>query len=211
MSDFATPVAVYPTTHPDSRERGLAAAAAALRAGRLVQVPLEAGYALVADAFSASAVDTLRRLRGRPDLVPQVLVASARTVRGIAVVSALADDLMTAFWPGPLTLLLASHPSLAWTITRPGSTVPVRMPLQPVALELLRRTGPLAMVPLPIAGALPALALSADPWPPATMPAAVPSVVDASASPPVLVRPGGFDLALLREVCPELISAAVGS
>lgn len=210
MTQSRTPTAVFATGLAESRERGLAAAAVALRGGRLVQLPLETGYALVGDAFSAPAVARLREIRKRPELVPQVLVPNARTVSGIAVVSAMAEELMEAFWPGPLTLLLPSQPSLAWTVTQRGAAVPVRMPLQPVALELLRRTGPLTTIPLPDWACHPAVFLAADPWPANHAAPNSSSVVDATAFPPVLLRLGGYELAVLQEACPDLVSGIVG-
>ena len=54
-------------------------------------------------------------------------------------------ELVEAFWPGALTLVVEHAPSLAWDLGDTRGTVAVRMPLHPVALELLARTGPLAV------------------------------------------------------------------
>jgi hypothetical protein len=58
---------------------------------------------------------------------------------------AFGQDLIDEFWPGPLTLVFRASPTLMWDLGDTLGTVAVRMPLHPVALELLRRTGPMAV------------------------------------------------------------------
>ncbi len=58
---------------------------------------------------------------------------------------AFGQDLIDEFWPGPLTLVFRASPTLKWDLGDTNGTVAVRMPLHPVALELLRRTGPIAV------------------------------------------------------------------
>jgi tRNA threonylcarbamoyl adenosine modification protein (Sua5/YciO/YrdC/YwlC family) len=52
---------------------------------------------------------------------------------------------MDALWPGPLTLIVHSQPSLAWDLGETAGTVALRVPDHPAALALLSRTGPLAV------------------------------------------------------------------
>src|SRR5699024_9620932 len=54
-------------------------------------------------------------------------------------------SLIEAFWPGGLSLVLQHAPSLAWDLGDAAGTVMVRMPLHPVALDLLRAVGPMAV------------------------------------------------------------------
>ena len=83
--------------------------------------------------------------RGR-DMPPPVLVPDARTVDGLATeVPDYARALVAAFWPGPLTIVLRAQPSLMWDLGETGGTVALRMPDDPVALELLREVGPMAV------------------------------------------------------------------
>ncbi|MGB8021656.1 MAG: L-threonylcarbamoyladenylate synthase [Candidatus Nanopelagicales bacterium] len=201
------------TTDPAARERGLAAAAAALRRGELVGVPLDTTYGLAADAFDERGIQALRAAKGRPDLPIPVMVARIATVSGVARASAAAHDLMVGFWPGALTLVLRAQPTLAWTLADAHGRIAVRMPLHPVALELLERTGPLGVVaaargardaeaafPAELSGSL-AVILDAG-----ELPGGVASaVVDVTSSPPVLVRTGPLDVADLLAVCPELV------
>ena len=75
-----------------------------------------------------------------------VLVPSPRTVDGLAFgLSRTARDLIEAFWPGPLTVVVREQPTLAWDLGDAAGTVALRMPLHPVALELLRETGPMGV------------------------------------------------------------------
>jgi len=55
------------------------------------------------------------------------------------------QDLIDAFWPGPLTLIFRANPSLVWDLGDTKGTVAVRMPMHQVALDLLRETGPMAV------------------------------------------------------------------
>jgi L-threonylcarbamoyladenylate synthase len=131
----------------EERGRGMEAAVTALRSGKLVVMPTDTVYGLAADAFDPAAVRRLLRVKGRGrDKPPPVLVAAATTLDALATrVPALARDLVEELWPGPLTLICRQQPSLTWDLGDNRSTVAVRMPDNEVALELLRRTGPLAV------------------------------------------------------------------
>jgi tRNA threonylcarbamoyl adenosine modification protein (Sua5/YciO/YrdC/YwlC family) len=75
-----------------------------------------------------------------------VLVSSPTTLDALAVgVPSYARALVTELWPGPLTLVCRQQPSLQWDLGDTRGTVAVRMPDHEVALELLARTGPLAV------------------------------------------------------------------
>lgn len=201
------------------RSQAVASATAAVRRGDLVLLPTETVYALAADAFSARGVAALREAKGYDEATPlPVMVGKRSTVPGIA--ARLTDDarvLMEGFWPGPLTLLLTAQPSLAWD--QPADApVAVRMPLHPVALAVLTATGPLVVTaanlpglpaPVTVDDALAqmgddcALALDAGPLPGGTHGAS--TVVDASAVPPRILRPGALTASQIRECCPSVI------
>jgi len=137
----------YDCSDPDARREGLAAAAGAVRAGGLVVLPTDTVYGLGCDAFSSEAVRTLLEAKGRTAAMPApVLVGSWRTIDGlVSVVPNAARELIEAFWPGGLSLVLPHAPSLAWELGDTRGTVMLRMPLHPVALELLREVGPMAV------------------------------------------------------------------
>src|SRR3954454_11821462 len=126
---------------------GVEAAVAALQAGDLVVLPTDTVYGIAADAFSPEAVAKLLAAKGRGrDLPVPVLVGSWRTLDGLVdELGPLARRMVEAFWPGPLTIVVRAAPSLAWDLGETRGTVAVRMPLQPVALDLLQQTGPLAV------------------------------------------------------------------
>lgn len=132
---------------PDARAAGLAAASAAIGAGRLVVLPTDTVYGLGADAFTPSAVAALLAAKGRGrDMPVPVLIGTMRTLDGIASrVSDAARELTEAFWPGALTIVCHEQPSLRWDLGDAAQTVAVRMPLHPVALDLLKNTGPMAV------------------------------------------------------------------
>ncbi|AYJ50650.1 L-threonylcarbamoyladenylate synthase [Rhodococcus sp. P1Y] len=149
---------VYDCQHADSRAAGLSAARGALKSGRLVVMPTDTLYGLAADAFDSGAVTDLLRAKGRGrDMPVPVLVGSWNTIDGlVGSVRPRTRDLIRAFWPGALSLVVQQAPSLAWDLGDAQGTVMLRMPLHPVALELLREVGPLAVSSANISGQPPA-------------------------------------------------------
>jgi L-threonylcarbamoyladenylate synthase len=137
----------YDCTDAADRTAAIAAATAAIRRGELVVMPTDTVYGLGADAFSPNAVRRILDAKGRGRDVPvPVLVGSWRTVNGLVEhLPEVAKDLIAAFWPGALTLVLRHGSGLAWDLGDTKGTVAIRMPLHPVALELLAETGPLAV------------------------------------------------------------------
>ncbi|MGN2641347.1 L-threonylcarbamoyladenylate synthase [Nocardia takedensis] len=149
---------VYDCGDPGSRAAGLSAATSALKSGRLVVMPTDTLYGLAADAFDSSAVNALlaAKRRGRDMPVP-VLVGSWNTIDGLVFsVRPQARELIRAFWPGGLSLVVQQAPSLAWDLGDTRGTVMLRMPLHPVALELLAEVGPLAVSSANVSGQPPA-------------------------------------------------------
>ncbi len=137
----------FRTDDPDEREAGIADAARAVQRGRLVVLPTDTVYGVGADAFDAEAVRRLLAAKGRGrEMPPPVLVSAATTLDALAVgIPDYARALVDELWPGPLTLVCRQQPSLQWDLGDTRGTVAVRMPDHEVALELLSRTGPLAV------------------------------------------------------------------
>lgn len=138
---------VFDCTTDHGRADGIAKAAAGVREGKLVVLPTDTLYGIGADAFSPEAVRALLAAKGRgSDMPPPVLVPDTRTIDGLATdVPDYARALVAAFWPGALTVVLRAQPSLLWDLGDTGGTVALRMPDHPVALELLREVGPMAV------------------------------------------------------------------
>jgi len=137
----------FATADPTEREAGIANAALAVQRGQLVVLPTDTVYGVGADAFSPAAVRRLLEAKGRGrDMPPPVLVSAPTTLDALAVgVPAYARALVEQLWPGPLTVVCRQQPSLQWDLGDTRGTVAVRMPDHEVALELLARTGPLAV------------------------------------------------------------------
>jgi tRNA threonylcarbamoyl adenosine modification protein (Sua5/YciO/YrdC/YwlC family) len=129
------------------RATGLEVATSAVKRGDLVVLPTDTVYGLGTDAFDPEAVAGLLEAKGRGrDLPVPVLVGTIQTLEGIATgLSDVARALVEGFWPGGLTLVARVQPSLQWDLGETGGTVAVRMPLHPVAIELLKSTGPMAV------------------------------------------------------------------
>lgn len=143
---------------PANRSDAVAAATAAVKSGRLVVMPTDTVYGIGADAFDSRAVAGLLAAKGRGrDMPVGVLVGSWDTIDGLVFyVPDTARELVRAFWPGALSLVVQQAPSLQWDLGDARGTVMLRMPLQPVALELLRQTGPMAVSSANVSGEPPA-------------------------------------------------------
>jgi L-threonylcarbamoyladenylate synthase len=129
------------------RKTGIASAISALKNGRLVVLPTDTVYGLGADAFNSEAVAALLAAKGRGRNMPvPVLVGSWTTIDGLVYsVPPQARLLIEKFWPGALSLVVRQAPSLSWDLGDANGTVMLRMPLHPVAIELLREVGPMAV------------------------------------------------------------------
>jgi L-threonylcarbamoyladenylate synthase len=145
------------------RPAGIASAISAVKGGRLVVMPTDTVYGIGADAFDGAAVAALLAAKGRGrDMPVPVLVGSWHTIDGLVYsVPESARELIRAFWPGALSLVVQQAPSLQWDLGDAQGTVMLRMPLHPVAIELLREIGPMAVSSANISGR-PAAVTAAD-------------------------------------------------
>ncbi len=150
---------VFDCADDGQRVVGIASAVNAAKGGRLVVLPTDTVYGIGADAFDGSAVAGLLAAKGRGrDMPVPVLVGSWTTIDGLVYsVPAVARELIRAFWPGALSLVVHQAPSLQWDLGDANGTVMLRMPLHPVAIELLRRVGPMAVSSANVSGRPPAV------------------------------------------------------
>lgn len=194
----------------------VAKAAAVVRAGGLVAFPTETVYGLGANALDPAAVGRIFSAKGRPATNPLIV-----HVGDIAAAQPLARDFPEAarrlaerFWPGPLTLVLPKSDRVPDAVTARGSTVALRVPAHPVAHALLRG----CCLPLAAPSANPSTLLSPttaehvrrgldgkidmilDAGP--TAGGLESTVLDLTATPPRLLRPG--------LVTPAQIEAIIG-
>ncbi len=115
-------------------------AAQLLRDGEVIGFPTETVYGLGADAMSNQAVEKIFLAKGRPSDNPLIVhIAMKEQLQTIVTeVPLMAEKLMDAFWPGPLTIILPKKDGLSEKVTAGLDTVGVRMPSHPVALALLK-------------------------------------------------------------------------
>lgn len=138
---------ILPTNTAERFAIAVARAVALLRAGEVVALPTETVYGLAANALEARAVDRIFAAKDRPAHNPIIVhvADTAMAQRCVADWNEAADRLATAFWPGPLTLVLPKAPILPDNVTAGGSTVGVRCPRHPLIQAVIRGCGfPLA-------------------------------------------------------------------
>ncbi len=192
-------------------------AATYVRAGECAVFPTETVYGLGADAMSEAAVAKIFEAKGRPSDNPLIVhLADRSEVDEVATgVSLIAEALLDAFTPGPLTLVLPKSPAVPKIVTAGLDTVGVRIPSLPVARQFLSACG------VPVAA--PSANRSGRPSP-TTWRAAyedlvgrVPcilrggrtdaglesTVVDVTTDVPTVLRPGAVSLEAIREVVPN--------
>lgn len=145
---------IFDCSDADQRATGIASAVSAVKGGRLVVMPTDTVYGVGADAFDSEAVGALLAAKGRGRNMPVgVFVGSWNTIDGLVYsVPPAARELIRAFWPGALSLVVTQAPSLQWDLGDANGSVMLRMPLHPVAIELLREVGPMAQSSANVSG-----------------------------------------------------------
>jgi L-threonylcarbamoyladenylate synthase len=219
------PAVVLQTHTPELFDAAVRQAAALLRDGNVVALPTETVYGLAANAFDADAVARIYSAKGRPAHNPIIVhVASLAMARQcVSQWPLVADRLASAFWPGPLTIVLPRCASIPDIVTAGGETVGVRWPSHPFIQAVIRACGfPLAApsanvsnqlsptnaahvfkslgdkVPLIVDGGQCQVGIES-------------TVLDISAVPPRLLRPGMIHEQSLLAVTGELAVGSVGS
>jgi tRNA threonylcarbamoyl adenosine modification protein (Sua5/YciO/YrdC/YwlC family) len=203
---------------PDIRVDAVKTAAHSVSTGELVVLPTDTVYGLGADAFTPEAVARLLEVKGRQrDMPVPVLVGSWSTIDGLVTnVDTQARNLIEAFWPGGLTLVVRHAPTLRWDLGDAEGTVAIRMPLHPVAIELLETTGPMAVSSANRHAQPPAqtaaqareqlgddVAVYLEDGPAAGGVAS--TIVDLTGDTPRILRLGAISADALREVVPDIV------
>ncbi len=208
------------------RQRGIDLAVASARRHQLVVFATDVAYGVACDAFSPVAIERLNEAKDRiSDADLPVMVGSIRAAKAlIASLPPAAERIVDGFWPGPLTAVCLSQSTLRWDLGGDGDTVTVRMPLHPVALEVLKAVGPMAVVsanrtgePVPrdcdaAEGELAdSVSVYLDTGP--CVHQDLSTVVDLTVTPPRLIREGAISLDAIRVIVPEFrgIADANGS
>jgi L-threonylcarbamoyladenylate synthase len=136
--------------HPDrpaEAAEAIQAAAGALADGSLVILPTETVYGIAGRPDDPAVTDALFAAKRRPGrLSLPVLAATGPEALELTRTRPAAQRLASAFWPGPLTMVLRrSDISMAWELGEDRVTIGVRVPDHALAVALLRRTGPMAV------------------------------------------------------------------
>ena len=195
------------------------AAISAVKAGGLAVIPTDTSYAVICDAFNNSAITKLRMAKKQnSDIALPIAAGSIETIRGVAKFSTIANDLASALWPGPLTLLTVAQDSLSWNIGQDGSALAVRVPHHEVAQAVLAGVGPTVMTGAQTMGqaavqtveqAQAALSDFVDVYlDGGQLSPRISTVIDATTDHVRMVRNGELSLAQIRAVLPSVIDAS---
>ncbi len=195
-------------------EAELSRAAELIRSGQLVAFPTETVYGLGANAMDEKAVEKIFVAKGRPGDNPLIVhIAEINDIKPLVTsIDEKAYSLINKFWPGPLTIIFNKSSKVSDKVTAGLSTVAIRMPSHPVALELIKKSG------VPIAA--PSANRSGKPSPTTAkhvyedMDGRIPMILDGGSADvgvestvldmtgkvPVILRPGGVTYEMLSEV-----------
>jgi len=117
-----------------------------LNHGGLIAFPTDTVYGLAAMAFNEASIESLYVIKGRNSTRAIAVLIGDLADLGhvVSEITPSAQKLAQKFWPGPLTLVVPGNPQLPQNLS-PTPNIGVRMPDHPVALELMRQSGPLAV------------------------------------------------------------------
>ncbi|MBN2898203.1 MAG: threonylcarbamoyl-AMP synthase [Clostridia bacterium] len=191
-------------------------AAEALAEGGTVAFPTETVYGIGANALDETAIKKIFKAKGRPSDNPLIVhVTSVEAVKTLVEeISPVAQKLMDAFWPGPLTIIFRKSVVVPESVTAGLDTVAIRMPSHPIARDLIDQSG------VPVAA--PSANLSGKPSPTSgehviedlngrvdyivvgdqTEVGLESTVVDATGDTVMILRPGGVTREALEKVVP---------
>ncbi|MCL1796053.1 MAG: L-threonylcarbamoyladenylate synthase [Clostridia bacterium] len=194
-------------------------AARLIASGELVAFPTETVYGLGANALNETAVQKIFDVKGRPADNPLIVhIADRKALEPlVAATDSRAERLMDVFWPGPLTLVFRRAEGVPSIVSAGLRTIAVRLPANPDAQALIRRAG------LPIAA--PSANPSGRPSPTTArhvyddlngrirliidggpcLYGVESTVVDVTSGTPVILRPGGVTVEMLRAILPDIV------
>ncbi|MGL5414205.1 MAG: L-threonylcarbamoyladenylate synthase [Clostridium sp.] len=208
---------VYVLNGANDREK-IKEAAECIKKDGIVAFPTETVYGLGANALKENCVKKIFEAKGRPQDNPLIIHVASKDINDyVKNVPEIATKLMDKFWPGPLTLILEKKDIVPMETSANLNTIGIRMPDNEVALELIKESG------VPIAA--PSANISGRPSP-TTLEVCVEdldgkvdyiiggekcdvglesTIVDCTVNPPIVLRPGGLTLEMLKEVDENII------
>ena len=135
--------------------KAVKAATLTLAHGELIVYPTDTIYGIGADPRNAAAVKKIHATKQRPADKPILLITHSveAALPLIQAVSTQAQDLMEAFWPGPLTLVFKASKMVVPFLTSTEDTIALRIPDSPFCLRLLQNfDGPITSTSANVAG-----------------------------------------------------------
>lgn len=200
-------------TNEENIKECIKEAAEVIKNGGVVAFPTETVYGLGANALKEECVKKIFVAKGRPQDNPLIVhVASKDINEYVKNIPDVANKLIDKFWPGPLTLILEKRNIIPMETSANLDTIGIRMPSNKIAMELIKESG------VPIAA--PSANISGRPSP-TNIERCVEdlkgrvdyilggeisevglesTIVDCTVYPPMVLRPGGITLEMLREV-----------
>ena len=182
-----------------------------IRQGGLVAFPTETVYGLGADALNEEAAAKIYAAKGRPSDNPLIAhIADLEMLKPLVEeIPPVAEKLMDAFWPGPMTLIFNKSNLVPKGTTGGLDTVAVRYPNHPIAQALIKAAG--------VSIAAPSANLSGKPSP--TLGEHViddmiidggmvgmgleSTIIDVTVNPPMILRPGFITYEMVKEIVPD--------
>ena len=133
-------------------------AAKILKSGGVVAFPTETVFGIGASLECPEAIKRIFKIKKRPKKKPlQVLVANLRQAKKLGELSTKSLELLKEEWPGPLTLVVYKNKTVPKLVTGGTSKVGLRMPDHKIALELIKKCGPIVATSANKSGGEPAL------------------------------------------------------
>lgn len=193
-------------------------AAQVIKDGGVVAFPTETVYGLGANALKEECVEKIFIAKGRPQDNPLIIHVASKDISEYAKnIPEISTKLMDKFWPGPMTLILEKKDIIPMKTSANLETIGIRMPSNEVALELIKESG------VPIAA--PSANISGRPSPTdierciedltgrvdyiiggqKSEVGLESTIVDCTVYPPVVLRPGGITLEMLREIDKNIV------
>ena len=188
-----------------------------IRDGGIVAFPTETVYGLGANALDEDAVKKIFIAKGRPQDNPLIVHVASKNIDNLVKdVPKVAKELMDKFWPGPLTIILNKKEIVPNVTSANLDSIGIRMPKDEIALKLIELSG------VPIAA--PSANISGRPSPTEikrciedldgrvdciiggekSNVGVESTIVDCTVYPPIVLRPGGITLDMLKEVCEDI-------
>ena len=188
-----------------------------IKNGGVVAFPTETVYGLGANALNEEAVDKIFKAKGRPQDNPLILHVASKDIDNLVKeIPSVAKKLIDKFWPGPLTIILNKKDIIPNRTSANLDSVGIRMPSNHIALKLIELSG------CPIAA--PSANISGRPSPTDVKRCiedldgkidyiiggqksdvgVESTIVDCTVMPPLVLRPGGITIEMLREVCSDI-------